>query len=201
MSLTPAGGNVGIAQKADGTVILVNADADGNLAFAPASGSVQVISGRGYQGTFTVTRGANQTPYTAGDVVGGALTIANAGPDSGYVLYTRAMLLLNISALPAGMSTFGLRLYSVTPPSAIADNAPWTLGAGDRASYLGSILGLPAVLTGTGTATVTASLTDFVREFKLTGGANLFAYLVTDGGFTPAANSETYSGSLYGIAP
>lgn len=159
---------------------------------APTSTKVTAIQGFGYSGSSTVTRAANQTVYTANDVVGGALTIANVGPAAGEITITRVICTLNITALPAAMTTFALYLYNVTPPSAIADNSPFTYGSGDRASYLGRITGLTAVLIGTTTSSVTFELEGIVKPVT-TASTSLFAYLVTDGGFTPAANSETYT--------
>jgi hypothetical protein len=177
-------------------------DANGDVTLAAAqvpgtpSGPIQSIQGYAYTGTFTVTRAANQTPYTANDVVGGALTIATVGPAAGEILITAIRIMLNITALPAGMTTFTLHLYNVTPPSAIADNGAFTLGSGDRAAYIGSILGIAARLIGTGTSSVVAVLElSPAQQFKIASGSQLFAYLVTDGAFTPAANSETYSGT------
>jgi hypothetical protein len=146
-----------------------------------------------YTGTATVTRAANTTAYTAGDVVGGALTIASAGPSGGGdVFLTSIRIVLNITALPSGMTTFGLRLYNLTPPSAIADNSPFTFGSGDRASYLGKVTGIVAAAEGTGTLSVVAVLENVNQQFTIPS-TGLFAYLVTDGAFTPAANSETYT--------
>lgn len=157
------------------------------------SGGVQSVQGFAYTGTATVTRAANTTPYTAGDVVGGVLTIANVGPSTGDILINAIRIMLNITALPSGMTTFTLQLYSATPPSAIADNSPFTLGSGDRSAYLGKITSIQATAEGVGTQSVVARLENIVQQFRIASGSQLFAYLVTDAAFTPAANSETYS--------
>lgn len=156
-------------------------------------GAPTATNSAGYTGTSTVTRAANTTAYTANDVVGGALTIASVGPASGEVIVTRVRCLMNITALPAAMTTFSLYFYNATPPSAIADNSPFTMASGDRASYLGRITGLTAVLLGTGTSSVGFELDNINKQLTIASGSQLFAYLVTDGAFTPAANSETYS--------
>lgn len=162
-----------------------------------AGSTALTTQGTAYTGTFTVTRPANTTAYTAGDVVGGALTIASVGPaGGGDVLMTAVRLMLNITALPSGMTTFKLALYNVTPPSAIADNSPWTLGSGDRASYLGMIRGILSGAIGTGTQSVEAVLELSPAQQFTIPSTGLFAYLVTDGAFTPAANSETYTGTI-----
>ncbi len=138
----------------------------------------------------TVTRPANTTAYTAGDVVGGAITFANAGPSGGgSVIINSADLRIDVSSVPAGMTSFTLHLYSVTPPSALADNAPWDLPSGDRASYLGFIiLGTPIDVGSTLFCQATGP---GLRQVQL-ASSSVFGYLVTAGGFTPAANSEVY---------
>lgn len=166
------------------------------------SADVITVQGSGYKGTATATRGANQTPYTAGDVVGGALAIINAGPSAGDVLITNVRIMLNITALPAGMTNFTLHVYNATPPSAIADNAPFTLGSGDRAAYLGHIDNIPAVAVGVGTQSVQAQLSGLLELYRLAAAStSLFAYLVTNAAYTPAANSETYDLTTRGLLP
>lgn len=141
----------------------------------------------------TITRPANTTAYTANDVVGGAVEFTSVGPSGGSVLFTSADLRINVASIPSGMTSFRLHLYNVTPPSALADNAAWDLPSGDRASYLGFVdLGTPVDLGSTLFVQVpTGSLT--LSSAKLASGStSLFGYLVTIGGFTPAANSEVY---------
>ena len=135
----------------------------------------------------TVTRPANTTAYTAGDVVGGAIDFSGI-PNVRNLLITTCDLRIHVTAIPAGMTSFRLHLYNVTPPSAIADNAAWDLPSGDRSAYLGYIdLGSPADVGSTLYAQV-----DQVNKQLRTGGTGLHGYLVTNGGFTPAANSEVY---------
>lgn len=163
-----------------------------------ASGVISV-QGFGYKGTSTVTRGANITPYSIGDVVGGALTITTIGPANGHIYITDSKFMMNVTAVPTGLSSFTLHLYDATPPSAITDNSPFTLGSGDRASYLGSInLGTPS-LVGVGTGTPYVMQTQLNSGFIMPAGTSLFAYLVTSVAYTPAANSETYSLTLKSI--
>jgi hypothetical protein len=149
-----------------------------------------------YNSTCTITRPANTTAYTAGDVVGGALTFASAGPAAGgAVIITGVQLELDISAIPSGMTSFTLYLYNVTPPSATADNGAWDLPSGDRASYLGSInLGSPADLGST-----LYIETNNLNKMILTASGSVYGYLVTSAGYTPAANSEVYKITLHGM--
>lgn len=138
----------------------------------------------------TITRPANATPYTAGDVIGGAITIATGMTSGQRIMLAGMDLQYQVASVPSGMTTLRLHLYNVTPPSAIADNSPWTFGSSDRASYLGYV-DFPAVAAlGTGTTTVFSLVEQLNKLLQLSGSANLFGYLVTTGGFTPAGNSE-----------
>lgn len=192
-SYQDASGNVNIVTP---TTPMPVTPAGGTTPGAPSATTATTVQGIGYTGTFTVARAANTTAYTAGDVVGGALTLASIGPASGEIIITAVRIMLNITALPTGMSTFALHIYDATPPSAITDNSPFTLASGDRANYLGKITGITAAAEGIGTQSVVARLENVVEQFKIASGSQLFAYLVTDAGFTPAANSETYSGKI-----
>ncbi|MCR4375904.1 MAG: hypothetical protein NUW22_13755 [Acidobacteria bacterium] len=147
----------------------------------------------GYSAALTITRPANQTAYTARDVLGGALELTSLGPSAGRILVAGLSLRANIDAIPAGMTTWSLYLYSVTPPSALADNAAFDLPDGDRASFLGKIA-ISALVDEGSTLYIEANGID--KQVKL-AGTSLFAYLVTDGGFTPAANSEVYALTLH----
>jgi hypothetical protein len=89
-----------------------------------------------------------------------------------------------------------LYLYSVTPPSAIADNGAWDLPSGDRASFLGSIAIPTMVDLG---STLYVEVNNIGKQVKLSG-THLFGYLVTVAGFTPAANSEVYKLTVHATA-
>ena len=143
----------------------------------------------GYGATATITRAANQTPYTANDTVGGAVDLGVMGPSAGRVLIQSIILQPRISAVPAGMANMRLALYTVTPPSAIADNGAWTLAADDLASFVGLLdLGTP---TDQGPNLYVHKVN--VGLEVLLAGTHLFGYLITDVGYTPAANSEVYA--------
>jgi hypothetical protein len=138
----------------------------------------------------TITRPANATPYTAGDVLGAtAAAFELKGlPQDVEILITGADLLVGATAVPAGMTSFRLHLYNGTPDSALADNAVWDLPAGDRAQYLGYVdVGTPVDVG----ATLFVTTNELNRHVKASAG--LFCYLQTIGAFTPAANSEVYT--------
>ena len=142
----------------------------------------------------TITRPANTTAYTAGDVIGttdsAIIRIVGIGPMSDHILITAADLEIDVASVPSGMTSFRLHLYDEIPGSALADNAAWDLPSGDRANYLGYIdLG---VISDVG-STLYTQADQVNKQFKLGfGHTSLYAYLQTIGGFTPAGNSEVY---------
>lgn len=177
----PTGVTCKFQEMTDGTYAEV-------MGIAPGAARAQV----------TITRPANVTPYTAGDVVGGVITFPSMGAAGSQAMLTSVDLRIDIAAIPSGMTSFRLYLYSVTPPSALADNAVWDLPAGDRAGFIGYIdLGSPLDLG----STLFTQLDTINKHVKL-GAAEtaLFGYLVTTGGFTPAANSEVYVPTLRAVA-
>ena len=150
----------------------------------------------GYGAATTVTRPANTTAYTALDTVGGAVDLGVMGPSAGRVLLESVSLDIRIAAVPAGMANMRLALYSATPPSAIADNGAWTWAVADEAVRLAILdIGTP-VDQGAGLYVARANIGQIVKL----SGTNLFAYLITDGGFTPAAVSEVYTVTLHTVA-
>lgn len=151
-----------------------------------------------YRSQVTITRPADTTAYTAGDVVGGVIDLPGLGDRVvNSLLITDANLRLDISAIPSGMTSFRLHLYTATPPSAYADNAAWDLPSGDRSIYAGFIdLGSPADVGSTCFAQVTQVN---MQIHPGSGTTALYGYLVTNGAYTPAANSETYALTLRAI--
>jgi len=150
-----------------------------------------IVSGAPADVAVSITRPNDTSAYTAGDVVGSAtgstaaLTFTAVGANGSAVMVTSVELEIDISAVPSGMTSFTLYLYNVTPPSAYGDNAAWDLPSGDRASFLGSIsLGTPVDLG----STLYVRQTGVNTQIKLSG-TSVFAYLVTNGGYTPAAQS------------
>jgi hypothetical protein len=146
-----------------------------------------------YKSQPTVTRPANTTAYTAGDVVGGVISFPEfkAGVSA---LLTTCDLRINVTAIPAGMTSFRLHLYDGSPPSALADNAVFDIPSGDRDYYIGYVdLGSPADVGSTLFSSV-----DQVNK-HICPGVGLYGYLVTNGAFTPAGNSEVYRPCLRGL--
>lgn len=146
-----------------------------------------------YKSQPTVTRPADTTAYTAGDVVGGVIPF-DGMRGAGSLLLTAASLRIHVAAIPAGMTSFRLHLYDKSPPSALADNAAWTLAGADRDDYLGFVdVGSPAAQAGTLFAQVDGLNKHVISDTN----SGLFGYLVTNGAFTPAGNSEVYVPALF----
>lgn len=154
----------------------------------------------GYHAKTSTTREANTNTYGAGDVVG-ALAAAwkfnNLGPAGGRIMITSTALRFNLSAIPAGMTSFRLHLYNVTPPSAYADEATWDLPAGDRDAYLGYVdLGSPAGLG----STLYVQADQVNKQLQLAAGcSDVWGYLVTNGSYA-AASAGVQAIDLHSIA-
>lgn len=140
-------------------------------------------------GAVSITRTADTNAYAAGDVIGtatgstAAIEFTNVGIAGRVTRILSALMLINRTDIPSGMTNFTLHFYSVTPPSALGDNAAWDLATGDRASYLGHITSSYAVDMG-------STLEVEFKECNLdvqAAGTSIFAYLKTEGAFTPAS--------------
>jgi hypothetical protein len=134
--------------------------------------------------TVTFARPANTDAYLAGDVVGGVLYFRDVSQiASAEVLITSTGLRVDLTAVTSGMTSFRLQCYRETPPSALADNAPWDLPAGDRSVYAGYIdLGSPADVG----STLYVQADQVNKHLKLTE-TGIYAYLTTIGAYTPAS--------------
>lgn len=150
------------------------------------------MPGKNYQGAGVVASASflpSAAAYSAGDIIAAAQEFAFAFPDGdtvppgSIIRVLSASLKIDQTGIISGETSYTLHLYSVTPPSAQADNDAWTLASADLASYRGSIsLGTPADL-GAACFVKTGGLSDDVRL----AGASLFGRLVTVGGFTATA--------------
>jgi hypothetical protein len=149
------------------------------------------IVSAGFRTTVTITRPSNATAYTAGDVVGDTggsaiLTFSNMGPNSGYALIQSAALIFSDSAVPSGMGSFRVHLYSASP-TAIADNAVYDLVSADRSAYMG-YFDLPAPVDFGSTL---YTQTDYIgRMIKMaTNSTTVYAQIETKGAYTPVSAS------------
>lgn len=145
--------------------------------------------GVGYTSSATFTTGT--TAYAASDCVGASG--ANAAVDFGVlgrsgnnIMITSVELEIDSATIISGETSYNVYFYNVTPPSAINDSSPFTLGSGDRASFLGKVTLPNVVVEGVTTATLYCRL-DGINQHMLLSGTHLFGYLVTVGAFTPTA--------------
>ena len=165
----------------------------------PSSGSAQ---GLAYLSTATITRAANTTPYIANDVYGSVFELTNIGSSGGFVFLSSIDVIFNFTALPGGMGSFAVYLYSSSPPSAITDNNPFSIASGDRASIL-TLNGFSLTASlARGGGSVVAETLNINQLFKLANNStSLWGYLVTLGAFNPANNSETATIRVRSFAP
>lgn len=145
----------------------------------------------------TITRPANTTAYSAGDVIGGVLSFASFAVADGHLIITSADIRYDVAAVPSGMTSLRLHLYSTTPPSAIADNAAFDLPSGDRSVYIGYLDF--SSLTDLGSTLFTQ--VDGLNKQVMMASATLYGYLVTTAGWTPAGNSEVLQLTLRAVVP
>lgn len=125
--------------------------------------------------------------HTAGDVNGGAQEFALRDSQGGSLSTPSTVLItsatLQIDGGTAEATAWRLYLFSVTPPSAAADDAAWDLPSGDRASYLGYVDLGTAVDLG---ATQWVESHGINKQVRLVG-TSVFGYLVNVSTVTPAA--------------
>lgn len=156
-----------------------------------------------YNKSVSLTRTADTNAYLANDVVGAAtgstaaLTFDGIGPAAGgEVMITTARFEIDLAAVISGMTSFRLYFYSATPPSALGDNAAWDLPSGDRASFRGYIdLGSPVDLG----STLYVETTQINKQILVPSGGSLFAYLVTNGAYTPGSG-DVFKITLHSVA-
>lgn len=145
--------------------------------------------------SFTPTAAA----YGAADIIDVAkqFTFVSANGEAirpgSLIRILSASIKIDQTAIISGETSYSLALYSVTPPSAQADNDAWTLASGDLPSYLGTLsLGFPVDL-GAACYVKTGALD---TDFNLASGS-LFGRLITAGAFTATAVARQIS--LFGV--
>ncbi len=141
-----------------------------------ASGAA-LVSAVSASATFTPAA----TAHAAGDCNGAAQQFALGANSGGRIMITGATL--EIDGATAEATAWRLYLYSVTPPSALADDAAFDLPSGDRASFLGYVDLSTAVDLGSTQWVETAQIN---KQIKL-AGTGVFGYLVNLSAVTPAA--------------
>lgn len=138
--------------------------------------------------------------YGAADMIDVARELVFKYPDETPVVpgslirIVSSIIKIDQTAVISGETSYSLALYNVTPPSAQADNAAWTLASADLSAYRGSLsLGTPVDL---GAACYVKTQFADLQDFKLLG-SSLFGELITAGAFTATAVARQVS--LYGF--
>jgi hypothetical protein len=131
----------------------------------------------------TLNASATFTPAAASHVAGDSNGVAaefafNVAAGSTVCIISAT---LEIDGATIETTAWQLHLFSVTPPSALADDAAFVLAAGDRASYLGFI-DLPQVVDLGSTLYI--NVNNIQKQFTLTG-TSVFGYLVNTTTLTP----------------
>lgn len=167
-----------------------------------SDGSVSVAFGRGNG----VVASASFTPaaaaYDAADIMDVAKQFSFVYADGSPVqkgslirIYT-TVLRIDVSALQASEAAYSLAMYNVTPPSAQADNAAWTLASADLSAYLGTLaLSTPV---DAGAALFVQAQPTANQDIKLLSTAtSIYGELITTPAFTPTAVARQVT--LYGV--
>ncbi|QOG20448.1 hypothetical protein [Bradyrhizobium sp. SEMIA] len=128
--------------------------------------------------------------YTAGNIISVAQEFVftdakgRTVPPGSLIRLMSSVMKVAASALISGEGAYTAHAYSVTPPSARADNTAWARASGDLSAYRGSIaLGTPVAAGGT--CYVKTQFSD-VQDFEVIGNS-LFLELVNAGTFVAAA--------------
>jgi hypothetical protein len=137
---------------------------------------------------WTATFTPAATSHNGGDAVGAAARFETAANIDGRP-FTIKTSSLQIADATVVSSVFTLYFYSITPPSAYADDAAWDIPSGDRASFLGSlVLGTPVDL---GTTQYVETVTHNKIIDLPAGSTGLWAYLVITTTSTLTASAYT----------
>lgn len=149
----------------------------------------------------TQTRPNNTTAYTAGDVVGNGIAAAAGDAlilftfpkltslvNGGEFMLTSVELDRLVAGLVSGETTYRLYLFSAKPATALLDNAAFAMAiAGDSPLFLDVITGITPVVP-TGSAYIYGRVDGLNHQYTLKTNS-MYGYLVTDGGYTPVANT------------
>jgi hypothetical protein len=152
----------------------------------------------------TLEASANFIPTTASYTAGNTFDTAKefvfldkSGllvPNGCMVRLLSAVIKIDAAVIIAGEGSYTAQVYSVTPPSARANNTVWARASVDLPAYRGSIvIGTPVFVGGTGY--LKTQFSD-QQDFKLAGNS-LFLELTNSGTFTGAAIARQIF--LYGI--
>ncbi|MBS0524313.1 MAG: hypothetical protein JSS04_11840 [Proteobacteria bacterium] len=159
-------------------------------------------------GAAAMTRPANITAYSAGDAVSNNATAGSVTPISftaadvndAPLLLTHVELLTNDTGPATAGATFEVWLFNSDP------TANSGVGGGDNAAFSQKQAGFIGRMSGTFIAASDGSMAictpvegTFIPTTPASGGKTLYALLKTLTGFTPSANSTTFTATLKGV--
>jgi hypothetical protein len=151
-----------------------------------------VANGRSSSPVITFNRPADTTPYGSTDVIGSGTTAnheaTSAGISGTLIQILSGSLTVNLTSVPAGMTTFRIHIWD-SEPTAIADNAAFSAAAADRSKYCGYI-DLPLIAAVGGGFLFTFG--DYIgRPIRLTSTSFWFNLALSGiAGYTPASATE-----------
>lgn len=169
-----------------------------NTLLTDGSQVTTIVTGAGTDDV-TITRPANTDQYAINDAVGGASAIfefTGLGEAGALFMVTDAALKFAIASVPGDMTAgFAFEIYS-SSPTAIADNAAYTLSNADMLKHEATIdLDTPAA-KGASVLTRASKINSVV---KLSSAGSLFMVPRTKSAFTPSS-AAVYTATLRGFA-
>lgn len=169
----------------------VPVDSSGN----PVASSTNPNYTRGLSYASSATYTPAAAAYTANDVIATAQEFTAIGPASSEIIITSTSFQIADTAIISGQTSYSLALFSITPPTAFADNDAFDVVAANRASFLGLLpLGTPVDLG----STLRIDQDGINRQISVPASASLFGLLVTIGGYT--ALVKAYTVTLHTLA-
>lgn len=171
----------------DGDYVPLIVDSSGRLHVSSSGAATEVHLGQvgGHttvvKPTVTVTTGA----YTAGDTLGGEITLTNAMRVSGGSGVLTDLILTDADSEGAAMQVL---IFDSDPASTSAANDAFAWGSGDLARLLGVVVVEAGDWLTIGADDV-AHITGINMAVKASGSANLFAHILTTG--TPTYTATT----------
>ena len=177
--------------------LTVNIASGQTVGIAAGTNAIGSVSAGGFTAisTTSVTRSANTTAYTIGQVVSGGsyLTFSNVVRANGSTGVLASVLMTDSSA-QSTKPLFSLWLFSAAPTSTVTDAATWNPVTGD----LANLVCPPIQLYGQayGSATGTAYAVNLNLPFKAgSSSTSLYGVLVANNAYTPTS-SEVFGVSL-----
>lgn len=168
---------VKLIDKDDAYTLVINDDGTANVKLS-GSNTRQTASDTILMG------GAGVGAHTALDVVsteaGEILEFSTGLPAGSGGIVLSSLVTLNQNAVFSGGAGYTLHLYNAAP-TAISDNAAYTLAAADLAKYIGNIAITPLVAFGDNCASHDIGHN---MDFKLAADTKIYGILVCNGGET-----------------